>query len=233
MMLSGVRFVPCGDAALAAVFDESPSPALARRIAAVHDALRIAPPEGFVESIPGLTSLTILFDPLKRDAKEMERDVLARASAANMTAVSGREWKIPVCYDADLAPDLSDVARECGLGVDAVVEAHSARVYTVYLLGFSPGFPYMGDVDPRLALPRRGNPRARVPVGSVSIAAGYTAIYPQATAGGWHLIGATPLSLFDARRSPPALLAAGDTVRFCPIAREAYERLASQERQPQ
>ncbi|HEX9167224.1 MAG TPA: 5-oxoprolinase subunit PxpB, partial [Gemmatimonadales bacterium] len=123
----------------------------------------------------------------------------------------GREWVIPVRYDG---PDLEWVAARTGLNPDEVVRRHSARLYTVYLLGFVPGFAYLGELDPTLVLPRRSTPRQRVPAGSVAIAGAQTAVYPLATPGGWHLIGQTTLRLFDPEREPPALLAAGDTVRF-------------------
>lgn len=222
-----MRFVSCGDAALAVHFDERPSPALAQRIATLHDALR-ARGNAAIESIPGLTSLTVLFTPDTISAAEIEALVVRSLEHSSENPRSGRAWTIPVCYEGALAPDLEYVAGACGLAPAEVIAAHTARAYTVYLLGFSPGFPYMGDLDSRLALPRRPDPRSRVPRGAVAIATGYTAIYPQETAGGWHVIGATPLELFDALREPPALLAPGDTVRFEPIGRGEFDRVRGQ-----
>ena len=223
-MKNGVRFVSCGDAALAVHFDERPSPALARRIAALHESLR-ARGNAAIETVPGLASLTVLFEPDTIAAAEIQALVVSSLEHAPEKERSPREWTIPVCYEGALAPDLEYVASACGLAIAEVIAAHSARAYTVYLLGFSPGFPYMGDLDRRLALPRRSDPRSRVPAGAVAIATGYTAIYPQETAGGWHVIGATPLKLFDALREPPALLAPGDTVRFEAIRRGEFDRL--------
>lgn len=223
-MAYGVRFISCGDAALAVHFDERPSPALAKRIATLHEALRtIGNPS--IESVPGLTSLTVLFDPVRTSAFDIERQVEQSLQRFNATSRPSTEWTIPVCYEDELAPDLEHVASACGLATAEVIATHTARVYIVYLLGFSPGFPYIGDLDPQLALPRRADPRARVAAGSVAIATDYTAIYPQATAGGWHVIGATPLSLFDASRKQPALLSPGDSVRFEAIARVEFDRL--------
>lgn len=223
-MKNGVRIVSCGDAALAVHFDERPSPALARRIAALHESLR-ARGNSAIESIPGLTSLTVLFAPDSIAAAQIEALVVNGLEHSGEKERPVREWTIPVCYEGALAPDLEYVAGACGLTTAEVVAAHTARAYTVYLLGFSPGFPYMGDLDPRLALPRRSDPRPRVPEGAVAIATGYTAIYPQETAGGWHVIGATPVKLFDPLREPPALLAPGDTVRFEAIPRGEFDRL--------
>ena len=110
---------------------------------------------------------------------------------------------------------------------EEVVAAHTSRSYVVYLVGFSPGFPYLGDVDERIALPRRTVPRPRVPAGSVAIATHYTAVYPQDTPGGWHIIGRTPVRFFDASASPPALVAPGDTVRFYAVDAEEYDRASA------
>jgi KipI family sensor histidine kinase inhibitor len=126
-------------------------------------------------------------------------------------------WRVPVCYENSFAPDLGEVANRTGLAPSEVVARHSGPSYHVYMLGFLPGFPYLGDLPRELALPRRANPRLRVPAGSVSIATTLTAIYPYESPGGWHLIGATPVRLFDPARSRPALLEPGDEVQFQPI----------------
>jgi KipI family sensor histidine kinase inhibitor len=131
-------------------------------------------------------------------------------------------WRVPVCYEGEFAPDLAEVARLTGLTPDEVVVLHSGTRFHVYMLGFLPGFPYLGDLPERLALPRRADPRLRVPAGSISIATSLTAIYPYESPGGWHLIGATPIRLFDAERPCPALLAPGDAVIFDPVDRAAF-----------
>src|SRR5262249_7548668 len=150
---------------------------------------------------------------------------------AAITALLGREsgvsagavcWRIPVCYEGEFAPDLPEVARLTGLACDDVVALHSSARYHVYMLGFLPGFPYLGGLPAELALPRRGGPRGRVPAGSIAIATMLAAIYPYESPGGWHLIGTTPLRLFDLARTPPALLSPGDAVRFVPVARGAF-----------
>jgi KipI family sensor histidine kinase inhibitor len=121
---------------------------------------------------------------------------------------------VPVTYNGE---DLDEVARRTGLTRQMVIEIHCSREYRVYMLGFAPGFAYLGNLDSRLALPRRDTPRKRVPAGSVAIAEVQTAVYPSSTAGGWHLIGRTDLEMFDIRRNPPALLAPGDRVVFEPV----------------
>ncbi|TMJ63293.1 MAG: 5-oxoprolinase subunit PxpB, partial [Alphaproteobacteria bacterium] len=131
-------------------------------------------------------------------------------------------WHVPVCYEGEFAPDLAQVARLTGLMPNDVVALHSGTRFHVYMLGFLPGFPYMGDLPPQLALPRRADPRLRVPAGSISIATSLTAIYPYESPGGWHLIGATPIRMFDPERPKPALFAPGDAVSFQPIDPTAF-----------
>ena len=129
-----------------------------------------------------------------------------------------------VCCGGSLGPDLAEVAAFAGCSPDEVVALHGSRTYRVYLVGFVPGFPYMGTVDPRIAMPRRATPRVKVPAGSVGIAGEQTGIYPTETPGGWRLIGRTPIRLFDAGREPACLFEAGARVRFTPMTRDAFER---------
>jgi KipI family sensor histidine kinase inhibitor len=132
-----------------------------------------------------------------------------------------------VCYDREFAPDLADVALQTGLETSAVAELHSARTYRVFMLGFVPGFAYLGLLDPRLALPRRQTPRPAIDPGSVAIAGEQTAVYPSRTPGGWHIIGRTPLTMFSVDRERAALLQAGDRVRFTPIGPSEFARLSA------
>jgi len=133
---------------------------------------------------------------------------------------------VPVCYGGEFGPDLEEVARFGGCSTGEVVALHASREYRVFMLGFVPGFPYMGSVDARIAAPRRQSPRVRVPAGSVGIAGAQTGIYPSETPGGWNLIGRTTFRAFDLTRTPPSLLGPGSRVRFVPIDREEYDRLA-------
>jgi inhibitor of KinA len=134
---------------------------------------------------------------------------------------------IPVCYDREFGPDLADVAAATGLAVDEVVRRHTGSDHRVLMIGFAPGFPYLGGLDAALVVPRRGSPRARVEAGSVAVANGQTAIYPFATPGGWNVLGRTPLRLFDPLREPASLLQAGDRVRFVSISAGEFQRIAA------
>jgi inhibitor of KinA len=148
------------------------------------------------------------------------------SSPPDAPAVAGSLVHVPVCYDEEFAPDLEVVARFAALGRSAVIDLHCSREYRVFMLGFVPGFAYMGTVDARLALPRRAEPRTAVPAGSVGVAAGQTGIYPSQTPGGWHLVGRTPLHLLSFDRPTPAMFTAGDRVRFHTVDRAAYDLIA-------
>jgi len=132
---------------------------------------------------------------------------------------------VPVCYDPEFGLDLDEVAAKSKLGPAEIVRRHTATEHRVLMVGFAPGQPYIGGLDRRLAVPRRATPRTRVPAGSIAIANAQTVVYPFEIAGGWSVIGRTPLRVFDAQRTPPALLLPGDRVRFAPIARAEYQRL--------
>ncbi|MBO4122224.1 5-oxoprolinase subunit PxpB [Cupriavidus gilardii] len=171
---------------------------------------------GVVDAYPGMNSLTVLFDD-EADPAGLETS-LKRAweqgEGGESGNASGRIVEIPVRYGGDDGPDLADVAAHTGLTPDEVVRRHSAGTYTVYFLGFQPGFAYLGGLDPALATPRRAEPRLAVPAGAVGIGGEQTGVYPAAAPGGWQLIGRTELALFEPERDPPSLLAPGDTVRF-------------------
>lgn len=225
------RFLDLGDRAITVEFGDTIDPALRARVAALDQACAQAVRDGrlggVIETVPTFRSLTVIFDPLATSRAELLpalEDLLD--DTATPDAASDRRWRLPACYEGDLAPDLVDVAQRCGLTADEVVERHSATSYGVYMLGFLPGFPFMGDVPDVLRLPRRPEPRTRVAAGSVAIATGLTAIYPWESPGGWHLIANCPVPLFDATRSTPALLAAGDQVCFCPVNAAEHARLS-------
>jgi KipI family sensor histidine kinase inhibitor len=157
------------------------------------------------------------YDPLATTFADLERAITSRLDRQSDPRTTATLWRVPVCYEGSFAPDLGEVANRTGLAPNEVVALHSATRYHVYMLGFLPGFPYMGDLPRELALPRRADPRLSVPAGSVSIATTLTAIYPYESPGGWHLIGVTPIRLFDPARPRPALLEPGDNVQFEPI----------------
>lgn len=209
------RILDLGDRAITVEFGDAIDPALLARVAALDHACAHAKLPGVVETVPTFRSLTIIFDPLATSRDELlpALEALLKKDTASK-ATPARRWRLPACYAGDFASDLDEVAQRCGLSADAVIELHAGREYVVYMLGFLPGFPFMGDVADSLRLPRRVEPRVAVPAGSVAIANGLTAIYPWQSPGGWHLLGHCPVPLFDAGHQSPALLAAGDRVRF-------------------
>ena len=160
-----------------------------------------------------LESFRVLFEESFKQAKKYER--------------VGRLVELPVCYDSDFAMDIGEVSERTGLARAKIQELHSSKEHFVLMVGFSPGQPYIGGLDAKLALPRRATPRTRVPAGSVGIANAQTCIYSYETPGGWHVLGRTPLALFDPARNPPSLFAPGDRVRFVPVSRAEYDRLKS------
>jgi 5-oxoprolinase (ATP-hydrolysing) subunit B len=200
---------PLGDRALTIRLGDSMNEALAALARGV--ALRTRSLPGVRDAVPGYATVTLFFDPSVTSFTALAEAAQAHASPDAAQPTSGAEHVIPVRYDG---PDLAEVAQRTDLPVSEVIARHQAGVYTVYLVGFVPGFAYLGELDPSLALPRRDTPRPRVPAGSVAIAARQTAIYPLDTPGGWHVIGHTDVRLFDPQANPPAKFAAGDRVRF-------------------
>ena len=198
------------------------------RVHAAYRALRRAGLAGLVDITPAYTTILLTFDPLRVD----DPDAALAAVRGRLGGLAEeappvpRTVEIPVCYDAAFAPDLADVAAMHGLSVAEVIAMHAGAEYEVDFLGFSPGFPYLNGLPQRLATPRLETPRPRVPAGSVAIGGGQAGIYPQATPGGWRIIGRTPRRLFDADRPEPALLSAGDGVRFVPISPARFAELA-------
>ena len=182
-----------------------------------------------LESVPAYASLMLRFDPLAwPDRDALQAAVLAALDAPAGTVAAPRTVRVPVHYGGAGGPDLDAVAAHCGLPRDEVIARHAGGDYRVAMLGFAPGFPYLLGLDPRLSVPRRADPRQRVPAGSVAIGGQQTGIYPAVLPGGWQLIGRTPLRLFDAARQPPSLLAPGDRVRFEAIDAATFAALAAE-----
>lgn len=212
-----------GDAAILVTFGDSIDPTTNRRVHAAAAAIRGIRGAGtpWATPIPGYASLLVGYNARQVDYENAAAalDTLLSASpepADDLTP--GTVIEIPVHYGGDDGPDLDAVAERTGLTPAQVVDLHASVVYRAYLLGFAPGFAYLGELASELELPRRDTPRQRVPAGSVAIAGRQTAVYPLSTPGGWHLIGRTDLAVWDVQRTPPALIAAGDAVRFVPRA---------------
>ena len=227
-----VNILDLGDAALTLEFGDRIDPALQAEVHALDLAIETACADGrlagIVETVPTFRSLTVVFDPLRTDRAALIASLRTLIPERGLapTPVAGRHWRLPACYEGDAAPDLAATATATGLRPEQIVSLHSETDYVVYMLGFLPGFPFMGDVAAPLRLPRRSTPRTRVPAGSVAIATGLTAIYPWESPGGWHLIGRCPVPLFNVRNASPALLRAGDRVCFQPVSPATFASLA-------
>ena len=219
------RSIPAGDSALVVEFDERIDPVVNARAIALAGALQAANLAGVRDVVPTYRSVAIYFDPLRTNLDALNRTIAEAGDAAPRTPDASNTIRIPVCYGGDLGPDLADVAVFAQMSEDAVVRAHSEKAYRVFMLGFVPGFAYLGIVDDRIAMSRRSTPRVRVPAGSVGIAGVQTGIYPAETPGGWQLIGRTPVRPFDPARPEPFLLKAGDTVQFYSIERGEFSEM--------
>ena len=208
-----------GDSALTLDLGNCIEEDLNARVLAVHDWLESHPLEGVFDRIVAYSSVSVFYDPTRIFDRTAVSAWLSEAwhlTAAASLRGDGRDIRIPVCYEGEYAPDLEAVAREKGISPGEIIEIHSSIAYRIYMIGFLPGFPYMGKIDPRLEVPRKPRP---VPViaGGVGIAGMQTGVYPLNSPGGWQIIGRTPVRLFDRNTDPPILLRIGDQVRFYPV----------------
>jgi len=214
MTSPGLEALSLGDSAITIRFGTEKSPALLARIQAAAATIARAKLEGVEDIVPAYLAVTVFYDTLNRNYADLAAQLLKVCESVDEKAADpagAREHVIPTRYDGI---DLESVAAATGLSTEEVITRHTARTYRVDLLGFVPGFAYMSELDESLALPRLSQPRPRVAAGSVAIAAHQTAVYPLDTPGGWHIIGTTEVVMFDPIRPEPALLRAGDTVRF-------------------
>ena len=228
------RLLPLGDSAWTLEFGRAIAEAtnarvmgLAGRVAAARRSDPLMAP--VTDVVPTFRSLTVHFDPRTGDASALGRQLLALAQEGQQTAVQGRQWRLPVCFDDEFAPDLARVCELKQLGRDDVIDRLLAARFRVYMLGFQPGFPYMGGLPSGLVTPRLPSPRQKVPAQSVAIALDMCAVYPWESPGGWNLLGRTPVVLFDpAHTEQPAMLAAGDEVHWTAIDRATHDRLTQE-----
>lgn len=196
------------------------------RVQAFSQLLGQASIPGLIEHVPAYTTVTIYYDPLRTNHEDTRVAVEQLLSEVQPNApLAARTIEIPVCYGGEFGIDLEYVAQHHGITADEVIAIHSAATYRVHMLGFVPGFPYLGGMSERIATPRRDTPRLIVPAGSVAIGGSQTGVYPLETPGGWQIIGRTPLALFRPAEDPPTLLSPGDTVRFRSIASEEFAAL--------
>ncbi len=207
------RLVHAGDAAVLLELEPVIDVRVSERAVTIADHVRERAVPGVRDVVPTFRSVAVHFDPAVTDAEHVERE-LRLASVAHVRILSGRTIEVPVSYGGECGPDLAEVAAFAGLTEAEVIQLHTATRYRVFMLGFLPGFAYMGRVDERIAAPRKTSPRTHVPAGSVGIAGVQTGIYPRESPGGWQIIGRTTMPLFDPSQTPAARFAAGDTVRF-------------------
>jgi KipI family sensor histidine kinase inhibitor len=228
------RLLALGDSAWTLEFGSAIDPAINARVMGL--AARVAQARGteplmasITDVVPTFRSLTVHYDPLEADAAALGERLLGLAQEGQTQTQQGRLWHLPVCFDADFAPDLPRLAEAKGLNPDEVIQRLLTATFRVYMLGFQPGFPYMGGVPPELHMPRLPAPRQKVPAQSLAVAGEMCSVYPWESPGGWNLLGRTPVVLFDLRHADqPAMLAAGDDVRWTAVDRKTHDALAAE-----
>jgi len=218
-----VTYLPSGDCALTVEFGRSVDRQVNLQVMALDAALKDRALDGVIETVPTFRSLMVHYHPSVIDHDRLCAEIGTLDIAPEGAASAGRLITLPVAYGGDHGPDLQDVAQAGGLSPEDAIARHSGITHYVYMIGFAPGHPYMGDLPPELTLPRRKTPRTRIAPGTVAVAVGQTVIYPFASPGGWHAIGRTPVALCDIAREVPALLRAGDKVRLRPIGPDEYD----------
>ncbi len=216
-----------GDTGLVLDFGDKIDACINQHVLKIADQLGDLALAGIHETVPSFRSLLIQYDPAIVSATALVASIRQLAARDEIVPAAKRLWRLPVCYDKTLAQDISALAEQVGLSESSVVEAHSSRTYSIYMLGFLPGQPYLGDLAPELRVARRKNPRLKVPGGSVGVATSLTSIFPMETPSGWHLIGRTPVALWHQPVDLGPLLAPGDQVVFEPIDLDSFVSLAA------
>jgi KipI family sensor histidine kinase inhibitor len=221
-----MRFLIAGDSALVVEFGNEISETINREIKFVTDALDKAKLRGVEDLIPTYRSILVSFDPLSISAGEITAFVTGALKDVSSLGDSGGEViEIPVYYGGEMGPDLDFISQHTGLAREEVIRLHSSVEYLIYMIGFTPGFPYLGGMPKELATPRLQKPRSLIPAGSVGIAAEQTGIYSVDSPAGWQLLGRTPVKIFDSTREQPFLLSAGGYLKFVPISKEEYDEI--------
>jgi inhibitor of KinA len=220
-----VRFLHSGDTGLVVEFGDRVDRHLSDQVLRLSALVKASNVPGIIETVPTFRSLLVLYDPLTLETDSLIKTIQTLLHQERGQARATRLWRIPACYDLSHAPDLPEVAERTGHSADEIVRTHAETMFHVYMIGFVPGHPYMGDLPEWLALPRRVDPRVKVPAGSIAIARGLSVIYPVESPGGWHLIGATPVRLFDPEAAQPSLLSPGDKVKFDAVTPEEFRAI--------
>lgn len=230
-----MKILPMGDSALTVEFGSEISGVLNDEVNAFAYRVRTARIHGVRELLPTYRSLTVFYDPFTTTFDTLREtltglDELPANTADTQSTSATAPAKhtvvhIPCCYGGEYGPDLADLAKAKNISEDEAIRIHSAVSYRIYMIGFLPGFPYLGGLDPVLAMPRLETPRTAIPAGSVGIGGSQTGIYPIASPGGWRLIGKTPVKLYDPSAKEPVLCSAGEFIRFEPITDAEYQRI--------
>ncbi len=221
-----VRILTAGDSSLLIEFGKEISPEINRRIASMVQLIKEQHIEGMVDMIPAFCSLLVNYDPRVVSYDKMKRRLESLVRMDIKTGENAKKiFEIPVLYGGEYGPDLADIAEHAGLSGQEVIDIHSSRDYLIYMLGFLPGFCYLGGLDERIHTPRLSNPRLKIRAGSVGIGGSQTGIYPLDSPGGWRLMGMTPVKTYDPDRETPILVEAGNYIRFVPIDEVEYQRI--------
>ncbi len=224
--MQNIRILTAGDSSLLVEFGAEISPEINRKIAATVQLLKEQHIEGIVDMIPTYCSLLINYDPRVLSYEEIRERVFAIVRVETIAGTQRkRVFEIPVCYGGEYGPDMDNIAKHAGLTEEEVIRIHSSKDYLIYMLGFLPGFTYLGGLDERIHTPRLANPRLKISAGSVGIGGSQTGIYPLDSPGGWQLMGMTPVKTYDPNREVPILVEAGDYIRFVPIDEAEYLRI--------
>ena len=213
-------------------FSERPCSQTSDQIAYTANALKIRLGEELIDLIPSYHSLLVIYDPLKIGFQKIEQEIRNTIGqwTSNNQSQQSRTVELPVYYSPESGPDLQRIADHSGLSIDQVIELHQQTEYTVYTMGFAPGFAYLGEVDERIAMPRLATPRHNVPRGAVAIADRQTAIYPSQSPGGWNIVGLCPIRLFNAEKQPHTPMQVGDKIRFISIDRDEFIQLGGSDK---
>ena len=227
--MQNVKILTAGDSSILIQFGNAIDPDINARIAATVQLMKEQHIEGVVDIIPAFCSLLINYDPRVISYEEM-RTRMEKILSVEIAAGARKKkvFEIPVCYGGEFGPDLATIAEHAGLSEQEVIDIHTSTDYLIYMLGFLPGFTYLGGLDERIHTPRLANPRIRIPAGSVGIGGSQTGIYPMDSPGGWQLMGLTPVKTYDPDREVPILVEAGDYIRFVPVDRAEYERIKAE-----
>lgn len=223
-----MKFLYAGDSSMVIEFGNEISKEINSQIRALTDGLDNMENEFIREIVPTYRSIIVYYDSLKISYGDLKKKILELGdSRSDYGEEEINMVEIPVLYGGNSGPDIESVAEHNGISVEDVIKIHSSRDYLIYMLGFTPGFPYLGGMDERIATPRLEKPRLKIDAGSVGIAGSQTGIYPLESPGGWQLIGKTPLDIFNPENEDPFLLNAGDYIRFIPITKEEYDVIKS------